>query len=274
MQPGGPLAQLADNTSSMPQETSNWPNEPSAPWASPPAVPSSDIGGDYVAFSHNAPDTLRFDPCLGSPLGSPFSGSKTWGPSRSRQHIRPTTPRTQSTQVASTIGPALRSPIKFNGRDPYPSVSKRRAQHELEDELSPGGSEKKNLFDELFGGPPEGRHRRVRSRGFSLGDAIRPNRPEAVFDHLLVEENAFQKQSDALGSSNLQLPDAAGPVPRLGSPFSIGGNASMPTRRPSRHITSASLSSFDPGNMGNFASIDQRIRQSDVDEDFLRRLRE
>ena len=265
MQPGGPLAQLADDKSAAPQEASGWSNDPSAPWASPPAIPSSEADREYIASSHKALDTMQYGSPLGSPLGSPFSGSKTWGPSRSRQHIRPTTPRTQSNQVASTIGPMLGSPIKFPGRSPYPSVSKRRAQHQLEDELSPGGSDKKNIFEELFGGPPEGRHRRVRSRGFSLGDAIRPNRPEASFD---------QVPSDTSGSSNLQIPDAGEPVPRLGSPFSIGGSGSMPTRRPSRHIASASLSSFDPGSFGNFASIDQRIRQSDLDEDFLRRLRE
>ncbi|KAI4280278.1 MAG: hypothetical protein L6R38_004585 [Xanthoria sp. 2 TBL-2021] len=274
MQPGGPLAQLAEDKSSAPQEASGWSNDPSAPWASPPAIPSSEIDREYIAPPHKAPDTMQYESPLGSPLGSPFSGSKTWGPSRSRQHIRPTTPRTQSNQVASTIGPTLRSPIKFNGRNPYPSVSKRRAQHQLEDELSPGGSDKMNIFEELFGGPPEGRHRRVRSRGFSLGDAIRPNRPEAAFDHLSCKENASQVPSDTSGSSNLRVPNAGEPVPRLGSPFSISAGGSMPTRRPSRHITSASLSSFDPGNFGNFASIDQRIRQSDVDEDFLRRLRE
>ncbi|KAL8645710.1 MAG: hypothetical protein Q9226_007178 [Calogaya cf. arnoldii] len=274
MQLGGPLAQLADDITSVPQEASGWSNDPSAPWASPPAVPSSDIDREYTVPPVNAPDTLHFGSQLESPLGSPFSGSKTWGPSRSRQHIRPTTPRTQSNQVASTIGRTLRSPMKFNGRNPYPSVSKRRAQHQLEDELSPGGSDKKNIFDELFGGPPESRHRRVRSRGFSLGDAMRPNRPEAALDNLLSNDNASRISSGASGSGNLRAPDAGEPVPRLGSPFSISGGGSMPTRRPSRHIASASLSSFDPGNFGNFASIDQRIRQSDVDEDFLRRLRE
>ncbi|KAL8983947.1 MAG: hypothetical protein Q9205_001947 [Flavoplaca limonia] len=270
MQPGGPLAQLADNESAAPKEISNWSNDPSAPWASPPAVPSSDIDREYVAPFHRAPETSH----SGSPLGSPFSGSKTWGPSRSRQHIRPTSPRTQSSQVASTIGPTLRSPIRFNGRNPYPSVSKRRAQHELEDELSPGGSEKMNVFEGLFGGPPEGRHRRVRSRGFSLGDAIRPNSYETPIDPSTGKEDVSQKASAASTSSNLRVPDTGEPVPRLGSPFSTSGGGSMPSRRPSRHIASASLSSCDPASFGNFASIDQRIRQSDLDEDFLRRLRE
>ncbi|KAL8771896.1 MAG: hypothetical protein Q9209_002834 [Squamulea sp. 1 TL-2023] len=270
MQPGGPLAQLADEPSSLPQEASSWFNEPPAPWASPPAVPSSDIDrGDKV------PDDLSDTLQLGSPLGTPFSGSKTWGPSRSRQHIRPTTPRTQSSQVASTIGPTLRSPIKFNGRNPYPSIGKRRAQHELEDELSPGGTDKnKSIFEELFGGQAAGRHRRVRSRGFSLGDAIRPDSVEATIDHSVDKGSASQVPPNTSVSGSLQFTNAQEPVPRLGSPFSISGGGSMPTRRPSRHLASASLSSFDPTNFGNFASIDQRIRQSDVDEDFLRRLRE
>ncbi|KAI4247492.1 MAG: hypothetical protein L6R40_001440 [Gallowayella cf. fulva] len=259
MQPGGLLAQLADDKPPLSQQAPGWSNDPPVPWASPPAVPSSDIGQENLS-SFPAPESSQ----LGSPLGSPFSGSKTWGPSRSRQHLRPATPRTQSSQTASTIGPALKSPIKFNGRDPYPSVSKRRAQHELEDELSPGGSEKhKNIFEELLRGHAEGRHRRVRSRGFSLGDA--------AFDRFVKKD---QTSSGLPAPSNLQLPNMEEPVPRLGSPFSISGGGSMPTRRPSRHLASASLSSFDPSTMGNFASIDQRIRQSDVDEDFLRRLRE
>ncbi|KAL8810358.1 MAG: hypothetical protein Q9200_002638 [Gallowayella weberi] len=282
MQPGGLLAQLADEKSPMPQEAPGWSNEPAAPWASPPAIPSSDIDHENVA-SIPASEPSQ----LGSPLGSPFIGSKTWGPSRSRHHLRPTTPRTQSSQMASTIGPALKSPIKFNGRIPYPSVSKRRAQQELEDELSPGGSEKpKKIFEELFGGQTEARHRRVRSRGFSLGDAIRTNEAHAVFDELIGKGKAAAGPSapspsapnpSAPGPSapgGLRPPNAGEPVQRLGSPFSISGGGSVPTRRPSRHVASASLSSYGPSTFGNFASIDQRIRQSDVDEDFLRRLRE
>ncbi|KAL8685170.1 MAG: hypothetical protein Q9224_005933 [Gallowayella concinna] len=267
MQPGGLLAQLADGEAPTSQEASGWSNEPSVPWASPPAVPSSDVGHENMA-SIPASESSH----IGSPLGSPFIGSKTWGPSRSRQHLRPTTPRTQSSHMASTIGPALKSPIRFNGRIPYPSVSKRRAPLELEDELSPGGSEKhKNIFKELFGGQAEGRHRRVRSRGFSLGDAIRTDRAETAFDEFIEKEKASAGPSAPGG---LRPPNAGEPVPRLGSPFSISGGGSVPTRRPSRHMASASLSTYAPSTFGNFASIDQRIRQSDVDEDFLRRLRE
>ncbi|KAI4202733.1 MAG: hypothetical protein LQ350_002399 [Teloschistes chrysophthalmus] len=284
MQPDGPLAQLAHETAGnyptkwfneplaqeMPgSHSTEWFNEPPAPWASPAAIPSSDLGHE-VNLSVPATEAPQ--------LGSPFSGSHTWGPSRSRQHVRPSTPRTQSSHMASTIGPALKSPLRFNNKAPYPSVSKRRAQHQLEDELSPGGSERrKNLIEELFGGPAEGRHRRVRSRGFSLGDVNANARLEALFQQQSSDEQPNREQqntglpSGASGSSSLHPPPQAESVRRLGSPFSASGTGSMPTRRPSRHLASASLSAYDPSA---FTSIDQRIRQTDLSDDFLKRLRE
>ena len=264
MQPHGPLAQLAQETSEASQRAPEWFNDPPVPWASPPAIPPSDLGCD------NAP----YVPAVQGPprLGSPFSGAHTWGPSRSRQHLRPSTPRTQSSQVASTIGPALRSPLRFNGRAPYPSVHKRRAQHQLEDELSPGGSDtRKDFIQNLFGEPSETRHRRVRSRGFSLGDVKDNARIEALFQQQTPGPDDSQDVSETSSTGTLQPPGTGESVKRLGSPFSASGAGSMPTRRPSRHLASASLSAYDPGN---FASIDQRIRQNDLSVDFLAKLRE
>lgn len=259
MQPDGPLAQLSQGNLAGPQQQPGHFNDPPVPWASPPAVPSSDN------LSHD----LTSEP---PQLGSPFSGSRTWGPSRSRQHVRPTTPRTQSSQQASTIGPALKSPVRFNSRKPYSSINKRRAQHQLEDELSPGGSDKRSLIEALFGGHTEGRHRRVRSRGFSLGDVSHKARLEALFHQQQGPEHQTPHAPSELSENNtLQPPQSGESIRRLGSPFSISGSGSMPTRRPSRHLASSSLSAFDPGN---FPSIDQRIRQTDLSEDFLRRLRE
>ncbi|KAL8692704.1 MAG: hypothetical protein Q9218_002325 [Villophora microphyllina] len=267
MQPDGPLAQLSQESKGA--RAPEWFNVPPVPWASPPAIPSSDLGHE---------SNLSVPAAEPPHLGSPFSGSHTWGPSRSRQHVRPSAPRTQSSHMASTIGPALKSPLRFNSKVPYPSVSKRRAQHQLEDKLSPGGSDKrKNLIEELFGGPSEGRHRRVRSRGFSLGDVNTNARLEALFQQSNQDEQPHHQQqnpnlpSDASEPSGLHPPSAAESIRRLGSPFSASGAGTMPTRRPSRHIASASLSAYDPGN---FASIDQRIRQTDFSEDFLRKLRE
>ncbi|KAI4093375.1 MAG: hypothetical protein LQ344_002963 [Seirophora lacunosa] len=178
--------------------------------------------------------------------------------------------------AAPTIEPpTLRSPVRLDGENPYPSVSKRRAQHQLDDELSPGGSDKRDVIEQLFRGHTEGRHRRVRSRGFSLGDVNGSDRLEKLFQQAVPEQQAYPEQEAPQGpqasSSTLQPPPAGESVRRLGSPFSIDGGRSMPTRRPSRHLASASLSAFDPGN---FTSIDQRIRATDLTEEFLKQFRE
>ncbi|KAL8941687.1 MAG: hypothetical protein Q9216_002100 [Gyalolechia sp. 2 TL-2023] len=266
MQPDGPLAQLTQGGSVGLQQQSDQLNDPPVPWASPPAIPSSDPNHEthFPSLSHD----LAAQP---PHLGSPFSGSRTWGPSRSKQHLRPAAPRTQSNQQASTIGPALKSPVRFNSRNPYPSINKRRAQHQLEDELSPGGSDKRGLVDQLLGGHTEGRHRRVRSRGFSLGDVRGDDRLESLFQQQSPEQETPQLPLESSQMDSLEPPQSGESVRRLGSPFAISGSGSMPTRRPSRHLASSSLSAFDASN---FASIDQRIRQTDLPDDFLRRLRE
>lgn len=277
MQPDGYLAQLSQSTSVTPQEALQQSSDPPVPWASPPAVPSSAMPSSAIPSSDFGRPVASGDPFTGqSQLGSPFSGSHTWGPSRSRQHLRSSTPRAQSSLAASMIGPTLKSPVRFNSRNPYPSVSKRRAQHQLEDELSPGGSDRRaNFIDQLFSGHTEGRHRRVRSRGFSLGDVNGTDRLETLFQQANTDQQMNVEQQTPQGpsatSSTLQPRDSGESIRRLGSPFSISGGRSMPTRRPSRHLASASLSAFDPSN---FASIDQRIRGTDLDEDFLRKLRE
>ncbi|KAI4120760.1 MAG: hypothetical protein LQ338_006780 [Usnochroma carphineum] len=273
MQPDGPLARLSHDTPLTQQDVQF--TDPPVPWASPPAVPSSAFPSSDLGH-----DSTSLDPATatGPPqLGSPFSGSHTWGPSRSRQHLRPSTSRAQSSQVASTIGPTLKSPVRFNSGNPYPSVSKRRAQHELEDELSPGGSDRHiDLIDQLFSGHTEGRHRRVRSRGFSLGDVHGGDRLETLFQQADVEPQVDTEQRTPQGlsptSDSLQPPNLGDPIRRLGSPFSVSsGRSTVPARRSSRHLASSSLSAFDPSN---FASIDQRIRQTDLSEDFLRQLRQ
>ncbi|KAL9021461.1 MAG: hypothetical protein Q9185_001358 [Variospora sp. 1 TL-2023] len=276
MQPDGYLARLSQSTLATPQPVAQQPSDPPVPWASPPPVPSSAFPSSANPFPDLGLSTASADPFAShSRLGSPFSGSHTWGPSRSRQNLRPSTPRAQSGLAAPTTGPILKSPVRFNSRNLYPSVSKRRAQHQLDDELSPGGSDKRDLIEQLFSGHTEGRHRRVRSRGFSLGDVNGSDRLETLFQQPVPEQQVNperQAPRGPLASSSTQPPPHAGDsVRRLGSPFSIDGGRSMPTRRSSRHLASASLSAFDPSH---FASIDQRIRGTDLSEDFLKQLRE
>ena len=266
MQPDGPLAQLAVQTSTanvpieqQRTESGEWFNEPPVPWASPTAIPSDIRLGSSVS------------PMEASRLGSPFA-FHTWGPSRSRQHVRPSTSGLQPCDAA-TIGPSLRSPFRMQDSFPYPSAVKRRAQHQLEDELSPGGSDmRKNLVEDLFGGPTESRHRRVRSRGFSLGDVnANGGRLESMFtpptssDNLPTSEHSMAS-TQLTEPDNIPLPSTAQNIRRLGSPFT-GVGPRPTTRRSARHMASASLSAYDPSN---FASIDQRLGQADENELYQR----
>ncbi|KAL8797676.1 MAG: hypothetical protein Q9195_000028 [Heterodermia aff. obscurata] len=249
MQPNGPLAQLAKPEPQNQGSARDWFNDPIVPWASPSTAPS-DLG-------HNSEDTMDT-----SQLGSPF-GFHTWGPGRSRQNHRPTTPRTQSSDV-STIGPTLRSPVRLHETFPYPGVTKRRAQHQLEDEMSPGGTDmRKELLESLFGAPAEGRHRRVRSRGFSLGDVKNEARLADLFTPPSANENTGSsvQATDVTQSSTLNPHAAEDPAGRLGSPFA--GIARRPSRGTPRHAASASLSAYDPNAC---SSIEQRLSHSDQDE--------
>ena len=243
MQPSGPLAQLASDTQSESQPTNEWFNEPPVPWASTPAIPSDlDTEEDEESMQITV-------------LGSPF-GSHTWGPSRSRQRTRPSASRFQSSD-ASTMGPSLRSPARLHDTFPYPGVQKRRARHQLEDELSPGGSNmQQDAFENPFGSAfPEGRHRRVRSRGFSLGDVAAPNALESLFTPPNPTDQPASGNNEAVAPSSLELPTTPPQIRRLGSPFH--GISPRPPSTPSRHVATASLGSYE-----GFSSIGERLGQA------------
>ncbi|CAF9926074.1 MAG: hypothetical protein ALECFALPRED_003352 [Alectoria fallacina] len=261
MQPRGPLAQLGSENATSSQPQQEWFNEPPVPWASPTAIPSDvidvDVGGNE-------------EPMLAPPpLGSPF-GYHTWGPSRSRQRLRPSTSRIQSSD-ASTLGPSLRSPVRFSDTFPYPGagVQKRRARYPLEDELSPGGSSmQQSLLDNLFGSPAEGRHRRVRSRGFSLGDVNTLNPLESLF----TPPHSRDGMADASdGTPEGPSPGPAEPrtpirtIRRLGSPFHLV--PATPSRGPSRHLATMSL-----GGHQRFTSIGETLGQANDETGFTSRL--
>ena len=241
MQPNGPLAQLAAGGRTTTQ-SNEWFNEPPVPWASPTAIPSDVVIGIGASEADNTMQTPH--------LGSPF-GYHTWGPSRSRQRIRPSTSRIQSTD-ASSLGPSLRSPIRLHDTFPYPSVQKRRALHELEDELSPGGSSmQQELLDNLFGSAAESRHRRVRSRGFSLGDVHTSNRLENLF--IPPHSSDRMPTPETTSSPTDNNPTTPTQTQRLGSPF----HGVSPRPSCSRHVTRASLGAYEP-----FSSIGETLGQS------------
>lgn len=258
MQPDGPLAQLASRNPISPQTDSDWFNDPIVPWASPTTIPS-DLG-----LGTGSTEELMETPQLGSPFGY-----HTWGPSHSRQPLRPAS-RSQSSAVP-VVGPSLKSPVRLHDTFPYPSVLKRRAQHQLEDELSPGGTDmRRNLLEDLFGGHSESRHRRVRSRGFSLGDVNSTGgRLESFFTPPTVHDEMPSPESVAESSTsrNLEPPSISDSVRRLGSPFA--GVSSRQPRRSFRHMASASLSAY---NQNNFSSIDQTIGQINHDDEMWKSL--
>jgi len=253
MQPGGPLAQLASSPQPSSQST-EWFNQPPVPWASTPAIPSDiDVDTDTNLAAQESSQA--------PPLGSPF-GHHTWGPSRSRQRIRPSASRIHSSDAStvgpSFLGPSLRSPVRLNGTFPYPGVQKRRARHQLEDELSPGGSNmQQELLDDLFGSPPEGRHRRVRSRGFSLGDVATPNALESLFTPPSANDQTTVTETSS-HSSTLEPFGTTSHIRRLGSPFH--GISPRSPRTPSRHMATTSLGNYE---LLPFSSIGETLGQAE-----------
>lgn len=258
MQRDGPMAQLTAGDQLPPSQsadTGEWFNEPPVPFASEPSIPS-----DVAQHTENEVARALELEAAGTPrLGSPF-GFHTWGPSRSKQRMRPSTSRVQSSD-ANSVGPSLRSPLRLHETFPYQGVQKRRAIHSLEDELSPGGSSmQQSLLDNLFGGPDGGRHRRVRSRGFSLGDMMNPN----PLENLFTPPTASNEQIPNVSISQPDSSDGMAPttptaqIRRLGSPFH--GISPRPTRvrGPSRHLATSSLDSYDTSI---FSSIGEALGQ-------------
>lgn len=264
MQPNGLLAQLA--TGSFNEGSSDaWFNDPVEP-----SVPSS-----TAAFDHGLGiGSLDVEPELPR-LGSPFA-YHTWGPSRSREHLRPTAPRTQS--EISNSGPMLMSPVRLHHTMPHPSALKRRALYQLDEEANPGDAGiPTNFLENLFASPAESSHRRVRSRGFSLGDVHNHHTnsssnnnvnsltslftPPTTYDQMSSPELA---EATVVDTDNLAPPPLTDSMKRLGSPFA-GINRRPARKGASRHAASASLSAFD---RSNFTSIDQMLGQLQSDDAF------
>ena len=245
MQPDGPLARLARDELPQQQPKAESFHNSGVPWASPAPIPSD--------FEH---DTSNQDKAAELPrLGSPFA-FHTWGPSRSRPHVRPTAPRTYSNAVIGQE--SSQDPfIHDHGTLPYPSVHKRRAQHQLEVELSPGGTDiRKSFLEELFGESSQNPHRRVRTRGFTVGDTTVHDRLASLFTPDQPASSAETADTEMAEGGTHVRPSEAESIRRLGSPFA--GISGRPTRIRGRHMPSASLSSYDPNS---FASIEQLLHQ-------------
>ncbi|KAH8814871.1 hypothetical protein F5884DRAFT_154163 [Xylogone sp. PMI_703] len=271
MRPDGPLAKLtaSDEPSSFPTLAS----------MTPAAEPSSSTVGAL------ADSGLRVEEVSKIPrLRSPFV-ARTYGPSSSRPATRPSL-----SQSNSDISSLLTSPIQIIGSRSLNSTQKRRAQHSLDEELSPSGAVlRPSILDEqLFGESFPSHQRRVRrSRGFSLGDEVfcisdpRLFQPPPVeAEQRSIQEPAFSDPfvSSAPAVPRL-LPSATFEPPRLRSPFAESGPRNTFPRRlfqdntatvrrsafATMHPTRRSIDSFDftqgPTLDSRLSQIDQRLAE-------------
>lgn len=219
MQPNGPLAKLS---------------EPSGPSNEP--LQSENIKQDGEP---GLSSSIYVDTELPSRrLRSPFS-SRTYGPSASSNFFSTFT-GTSTQDNLSVSGPRLRSPLRFNQARSLNGTQKRRARHALEEELSPGGAVVLPSIpdNQLFSGSLENGHRRVRIRGFSLGDAASRNGISGLFrEHtdgspsLLTQDNTMTNSPTPPRQVTPLLPSVEFSQSRLGSPFSeVGMSNTFPRR--------------------------------------------
>ncbi|KKZ67849.1 hypothetical protein EMCG_06478 [[Emmonsia] crescens] len=126
---------------------------------------------DHYNYYHHHSNATR---ALSNPiprLGSPFM-YHTWGPDSSRRRLRSITPASSQCETIHTTSLKIRSP---GGRiDPLGNAHKRRALHQLEDELDSSGSSLQRPFPDLirqtrYNDVPGQRRVRVRSRGVTTG---------------------------------------------------------------------------------------------------------
>ncbi|EAT89350.2 hypothetical protein SNOG_02619 [Parastagonospora nodorum SN15] len=158
---------------------------------------------------------------------------------------------------SSAQPPRLGSPFQLHTPRPISRVFKRRALNSsFEDRARNRGN---SFVDELFGAPAESSHRRVRSRGFSLGDMAEGARRLPIATNAL-ENNPFVNAGTSVPSSSKYSPaQMQGQATiRLGSPFGS---------RPSNTFPRATTPlSFEPP-----VSFEQRLAAMPSDQAFFQR---
>ena len=228
----GALAQLV--TGDSPPQSDEWFNTPiitAEVGSSPPT--GLGIDDDALARASSVPR-----------LASPFTYNTWDGPSRPR---REPLPDICHYDTISATGSRLLSPVRL---DPFSNAHKRRAQHQLEDELSPGGSDirHENAQQELVltgAGDISQRRIRLRNRGATLGAT------SASRDRLyrLFSPPPTLEQPDTSANTTLVGPPSsaalAAPEPddrhkRLGSPFELEANKRSNRGKSPGHIPSLS----------------------------------
>lgn len=129
--------------------------------------------------------------------------------------------------------PRLDPPAEIHAPMPLSGSLKRRAQYQLgEESSSEAPGDRQDFLQDLFGAPAATSHRRIRSRGFSLGDMSAQRLTSIFTPPEESEEQAPVEQPQQLepvtaapvDTSLLMAPPVPQHIRRLGSPF--GGRSS------------------------------------------------
>ena len=253
----GALAQLVTGDS-PPSQSDEWFNTPVVTSSEAESSPPTGLGidEDCLAPASSVPR-----------LASPFTYNTWDGPSRPR---REPLPDINHYDTVSATGSRLLSPVHL---DPFTNAHKRRAQHQLEDELSPGGSDiqRQNARQELvFTGAGDINQRRIRlrSRGATLGaSSDTRDRLHRLFSPPpalpQTDTNTATTDTGPSFSPGLAAPESDDRHKRLGSPFELEANKRSNRNKSPRHIPSLSdpfISLSNPfGNTSSSQSIGERL---------------
>ena len=192
MQFGNPLAQLASEPAPRASEH-NWPNMRSS--------------------AHQKSQSLHIGLGLGisNMVGSPFHAMSQMTGMSLNQH------NSQTWHAPSTKPPRLGSPLQLHAPRPISRPFKRRALHNFESQTRNRGN---SFVDQVFGAPAESSHRRVRSRGFSLGDMVEGARRLPLSASGPTGFNPFA-DNNAVRNNEAYRPLTGHATVRLGSPFGL-----------------------------------------------------
>ncbi|RMZ75405.1 hypothetical protein DV738_g5483, partial [Chaetothyriales sp. CBS 135597] len=208
-------------------------------------------------------------------LASPFTYSTWNGPSRGPSKHRRYISQNQFDTIHAT-GSRLLSPFKPEP-DVSSNVNKRRAQHNLEDELSPLPTQEFVLTGD---GDLSQRRIRLRSRGATMGAVNSRERIQGLFNPPTLQTPtstagdsvpAFPPLPSSLtalsvataastsASNSLALPELDSTQKRLGSPFELDASKRSLRAHTPRHVSSLS----DPSIGSNVSqmSIEQRLEE-------------
>ncbi|KAF1979870.1 hypothetical protein BU23DRAFT_107651 [Bimuria novae-zelandiae CBS 107.79] len=204
MQIGNPLSQLASDETPRPAEVER---------------------AHMRASAHQKSQSLHIG--LGLGLSNVFGSSFDNMPQA--MDVAMTQPSARTWHAASGRPPKLGSPVQLHAPRPISRAFKRRALHNFEDQARSRGN---SFITHVFGAPAESSHRRVRSRGFSLGDMGEGARRLPLSTSGPAEFNPFAN----LPRVNTQLTPVSPVSPevhgqstiRLGSPFGGRPNNTFP----------------------------------------------